>query len=157
MRLSLLGLQLLPLLLLGLASTTVSAETYTAALNGAGDNVTTTATGNFMANCTALACNYTLDVANITNMYQAHLHLGNKTVADGPIVVFLLQPLMPFVSVTGVATITGTFNTSAFTGPYNTSVPFSTLTSAMGSSGIYANVHSKEYPAGVIRGQTAMG
>jgi hypothetical protein len=46
-----------------------------------------------MANCTALACNYTLDVANITNMYQAHLHLGNKTVADGKPFQYESEPI----------------------------------------------------------------
>jgi len=146
----------IPLLTWALAGQIASAANYTATLTGGSDNVTTSATGNFATACTASACNYTLEVSNITNMYQAHLHLGNVSVANGPIIVFLLQPVVPFISVVGSAVVTGSFNSSAFTGPYNSSVPFSTLTNAMGSSEIYANVHSKEHPAGLIRGQTTL-
>jgi len=129
-------------------------ETFVASLEGASDDVNTNTTGTFTTTCTIDTCNYSLEVTSIDDLLQAHLHLGNSSVASGPIVVFLLQVLRPPITIEGTAIISGSFNASNFINNY-TGMPFSTILTNMGRSNIYANVHTVQYPNGLIRGQTS--
>jgi hypothetical protein len=129
-------------------------ESFQASLNGASDNANTETTGTFETTCTIDKCDYSLNVTSIDDLIQAHLHLGNSSVASGPVVVFLLQPISPPLKIQGTGIIAGSFNATDFVNNY-TGLPFSTIITNMGTSNIYVNMHTKEYPNGLIRGQTS--
>jgi hypothetical protein len=106
--------------------------------------MTTSATGQ--ATFTLFSDNsvsYRIDVANIQNVTNAHIHDGGLG-ATGPIVVGFFGGLF---NGTGLLA-EGTFSPSDVTG-----MAFDELITRMGTGPVYVNVHTQHNPGGEIRGQ----
>ena len=117
-------------------------DTFSAALAN-WPNVTTSATGQ--ATFTLFSDNsvsYRIDVANIQNVTNAHIHDGGLG-ATGPIVVGFFGGLF---NGTGLLA-EGTFSPSDVTG-----MAFDELITRMGTGTVYVNVHTQQNPGGEIRG-----
>jgi len=91
-----------------------------------------------------------LTVNRLTNFIEAHIHLGRRGV-NGPIVVFLFGPVDPGITVSQ-GTVQGTLTQASLVGPL-AGRPFSELIMEMNAGNTYVNVHTRQYPAGEIRGQ----
>lgn len=111
---------------------------------------------------------YKVIVANIENVFMAHIHMGPPGVS-GPIVVWLYPGTTPgFTAPLGGGRLNGvivqgSFGASDFVGPL-AGHPLSDLLELMRSGGVYTNVHTNDgdlvvnegpgdFPAGEIRGQ----
>jgi CHRD domain len=111
---------------------------------------------------------YKVVVANIENVFMAHIHMAPAGVS-GPIVVWLYPGTTPGVTaplgggrIDGVI-VQGSFGASDFIGPL-AGHPLSDLLALIRSGGVYTNVHTNDgdlvvnegpgdFPAGEIRGQ----
>ena len=109
---------------------------------------------------------YKLIVANIENVRQSHIHLGDPTVA-GPIVVFLYGPVPAGGGRIDGVIAEGTFTAANLIGPL-LGHPLSDLLSRMRDGTTYANVHTDDgvapantgpgdFPGGEVRGQIVGG
>jgi hypothetical protein len=78
---------------------------------------------------------------------MAHIHAGAKG-SNGPVVAFLFGPADPAV---GALHPTGTITQANLVGPLAGN--WKGFSDAMAKGELYANVHSKANPAGLIRGQ----
>ncbi|KUO50257.1 MAG: hypothetical protein APF76_11130 [Desulfitibacter sp. BRH_c19] len=93
---------------------------------------------------------YRLTVNKLANFTEAHIHLGRRG-ENGPIVAFLFGPVDPGITVTQ-GTVQGTLSQSDLVGPLE-GEPFSELVRQMEAGNTYVNVHTRQHPAGEIRGQ----
>lgn len=117
--------------------------------------VETEATGTFTLSITiggpaGYDVSYKLDVANITDVTAAHIHLG----ATGE-VGEVIYPLYEGPEKTGSFSGTlaeGTFDPSKLTGPMQGKTVADLATAVFGGT-TYVNVHTKANPQGEIRGQ----
>ena len=119
----------------------------------------------FQLNADGTELSYRLNTANITNVFQAHIHLGPAG-ANGPIVVWLYPSAPPPVSIPGRSDgvlATGTITAANLTGPL-AGQPLSALIDAIEAGNTYVNVHTNDFvdptntgpgdfPGGEIRGQ----
>ncbi|MCI0635095.1 MAG: CHRD domain-containing protein [Actinobacteria bacterium] len=97
---------------------------------------------------------FRLLVKNLTDVVQAHIHLGPAGV-NGPVVVFLLHPgEAPPGPFTGLLA-EGSATAADLVGPL-AGHPFSELVDAMLAGNTYVNVHTVAFPAGEIRGQVVI-
>jgi CHRD domain len=130
----------------------------------------TQARGNavYMLSADGTRIEYRLMVANIENVFMAHIHMAPEGVA-GPIVVWLYPSTAPGVTaplgggrIDGVIA-QGSFGASDLVGPL-AGHPLSDLVDLLRSGGVYTNVHTNDgdlvvnegpgdFPAGEIRGQ----
>jgi hypothetical protein len=130
----------------------------------------TQARGNavYKLNDEGTAIQYKLIVANIENVFMAHIHMAAAGTA-GPIVVWLYPSTAVGVQapkgggrIDGVIA-QGTITAANLTGPL-TGHPLSELVTLLGNGGVYTNVHTDDgdlvlnegpgdFPAGEIRGQ----
>jgi hypothetical protein len=110
---------------------------------------------------------YKLNVANIENVFQAHIHLGPRG-ANGPIVVWLYPSTAPAPGPLAGGRIQGriaegTITAANLVGPL-AGMPLSALIDAIESGNTYVNVHTNDgvdptntgpgdFPGGEIRGQ----
>ena len=110
---------------------------------------------------------YKLNVANIENVFQAHIHLGPSG-SNGPIVVWLYPSTDPVAGPLGGGRIQGrisdgTITAAELVGPL-AGQPLSALIAAIEASNTYVNVHTNDgvaptntgpgdFPGGEIRGQ----
>ncbi len=108
---------------------------------------------------------YKLNIANIENVFMAHLHLGPAGTA-GPIVVWLYPsrpPAQPLPGRTQGTLAEGEITAADLTGPL-AGQPFSALLNAIEAGNVYVNVHTNDFvdppntgpgdfPGGEIRGQ----
>jgi len=104
---------------------------------------------------------YTLTYSGLSApVTQAHIHFGKNHVAGG-IIVFLCTNLgnapagTPACPVSG-GTVTGTIIAASVVGPTAQNVTigdFGALEDALTSDTAYANIHTKKFPEGEIRGQ----
>jgi hypothetical protein len=105
---------------------------------------------------------YHLNVANISNVVAAHIHVGPAG-ANGPVVAFLAGPLPPGGGRSNGVLAKGTITAANLVGPL-TGNPLSALISQMNAGNTYVNVHTNDgvapagtgpgdLPAGEIRGQ----
>ncbi|MGG3623798.1 CHRD domain-containing protein [Bacillus gobiensis] len=93
---------------------------------------------------------YQLEVNNLRNFTQAHIHIGERG-ENGPVVVFLFGPVDPGISVTqGV--IEGTITKNDLVGPLS-GKPLSALIKLIRDGRTYVNAHTVQNPDGEIRGQ----
>lgn len=95
---------------------------------------------------------YNVTLVNLEDVILAHFHYGNST-TSGPVVVPLLALSVP-LTINGEAIFQHTFSTANLTGPL-TSKSFAALEEAIDKDLIYCNVHTTQYPEGIIRGQMA--
>jgi hypothetical protein len=121
------------------------------------------ATLELTLNKTAQTLTYTLKYSGLTNVLQSHIHFGKKHVAGGIMVFFCTNlgngpagtPLCPDDSA-GAVTVTGTISPADVVGPTAQNVPagdFNAVVAALASNTAYGNIHTKQFPAGEIRGQ----
>jgi hypothetical protein len=108
---------------------------------------------------------YKLNIANIENVFMAHLHLGPAGTA-GPIVVWLYPsrpPAQPLPGRTQGTLAEGDITAADLIGPL-AGQPLSALLAAIEAGNVYVNVHTNDFvdppntgpgdfPAGEIRGQ----
>ena len=108
---------------------------------------------------------YKLNIANIENVFMAHLHLGPAGTA-GPIVVWLYPsrpPAQPLPGRTQGILAEGEITAADLIGPL-AGQPLSALLAAIEAGTVYVNVHTNDFvdpantgpgdfPAGEIRGQ----
>ena len=130
-----------------------------------------TARGNalFQVNADGTAITYRLIVANIENVFMAHIHQGPAG-SNGPVVVWLYPSTAPAAGPTGGGRIDGviaegTITAANLMGPL-LGQPLSALIADLTSGNAYVNVHTNDgvapantgpgdFPGGEIRGQTA--
>ena len=93
---------------------------------------------------------YKLNVANLTDVTGAHLHVGAAG-ANGDVVVNLLTSPAPAGAANGPLA-EGTITAASLTGPL-AGQPLTALLDAIAKGNIYVNVPTKAHPDGEIRGQ----
>jgi hypothetical protein len=101
---------------------------------------------------------YKLNVANIQNVTQAHIHLAAVGV-NGPIVAWLYPPAPPATLIPGRTDgelASGIITAANLVGPL-AGQPLSALVDAIRSGNAYVNVHTSQFPPGEIRGQLSQG
>ncbi len=108
---------------------------------------------------------YKLNIANIENVFMAHLHLGPAS-GTGPIVVWLYPsqpPAQPLPGRTQGTLAEGDITAANLVGPL-AGQPLSALLAAIAAGNVYVNVHTNDFvdppnsgpgdfPGGEIRGQ----
>jgi hypothetical protein len=97
---------------------------------------------------------YKVNVANIENVTQSHIHLGAPGVAGG-IVVWLYPPAPPLKLIPGRSDGTlgeGTITKASLVGSL-AGKELSDLMNAIKAGNAYVNVHTLQFPPGEIRGQ----
>ncbi len=96
---------------------------------------------------------YNVTVVDIPDLTLAHFHYGNTSTLDGPVVIPLLSLSIP-ITINGEAVISSTYTPANFTATL-AGKTFADLQTAINDGMIYCNVHTKEYPSGIIRGEMA--
>jgi len=96
---------------------------------------------------------YNVTVVDIPDLTLAHFHYGNTSTLDGPVVIPLLSLNIP-ITISGEAVISSTYTPANFTAML-AGKTFADLETAINDGMIYCNVHTKEYPSGIIRGEMA--
>ena len=107
---------------------------------------------------------YMLIVANIENVVQAHIHVGELG-ENGPVVAFLFGLVDPGGGRVDGVLAQGAITANDLIGPL-AGQPLSALIDAMRSGNTYVNVHTNDgvdptntgpgdFPGGEVRGQTA--
>jgi hypothetical protein len=105
---------------------------------------------------------FRLIVANITNVVQAHIHVGPEG-ENGPVVAFLFEPAAPGGGRFSGVLATGTITAADLVGPL-AGQPLSALVEQMVAGNTYVNVHTDDgvpppdtgpgdFPGGEVRGQ----
>jgi hypothetical protein len=161
--------------LLLLCSVPASAQEYFAKLSGfqevgglgAGETGAILSTGQATVKLsldkTAQTLNYTLTYSGLTSVLQSHIHFGKEHVAGGIMVFFCSNlgngpagtPLCPDDTGTTI-TVTGTITAASVVGPTAQNVnaeDFAAVEAALASETAYANIHTKLFPSGEVRGQ----
>jgi hypothetical protein len=103
------------------------------------------------------ALTYRLNVANIENVTQAHIHLGAAG-SNGPVVAWLYPSGPPAQLIPGRSSgtlATGTITAEDLVGPL-AGQPLSALWSSIAAGTAYVNVHTSQHPPGEIRGQMGL-
>jgi hypothetical protein len=112
---------------------------------------------------TAQTLTYTLTYSGLTDVLQSHIHFGKKHVAGGIMVFFCSNlgngpagtPTCPD-DTSGAVTVTGTITAAGVVGPTAQNIlpgDFAGVVAALASNTAYGNIHTKQFPAGEIRGQ----
>jgi hypothetical protein len=112
---------------------------------------------------TAQTLTYTLTYSGLSNVLQSHIHFGKEHVAGGIMVFFCSNlgngpagtPACPD-DTSGEVTVTGTITAAGVVGPTAQNVTvgdFAAVVAALASNTAYVNIHTKQFPAGEIRGQ----
>lgn len=99
---------------------------------------------------------YRLNVANIVDVLQSHIHVGPAG-QNGPVVVFLYPSAPPAVLIPGRTQGTlmaGTFTAADLRGPL-AGQSIADLWAAIEAGNAYVNVHTVANPGGEIRGQVS--
>jgi CHRD domain len=134
---------------------------------GAGETGAILSTGQATLKLTldknAQTLTYTLTYSGLTNVLQSHIHFGKNHVAGGVMVFFCSNlgngpagtPACPD-DTSGAATVTGTITPAGVVGPTAQNITagdFAAVVAALASNTAYGNIHTKQFPAGEIRGQ----
>ena len=112
---------------------------------------------------TAQTLTYTLTYSGLSNVLQSHIHFGKEHVAGGIMVFFCSNlgngpagtPACPD-DTAGEVTVTGTITAAGVVGPAAQNITagdFAGVIAALASNTAYGNIHTKQFPAGEIRGQ----
>ena len=111
------------------------------------------AQANFKRSDDGLSLSYKLNVANIENVTQAHIHMAPAGV-NGPIVAWLYPSAPPAQLIAGRSSGTlgeGTITAASLVGPL-AGQPLAALVNAIDAGTAYVNVHTSQFPPGEIRG-----
>jgi hypothetical protein len=156
-RTALLALSCLPLAVTRLAWADTK-RTFVAQLSGAEEvpEVDTRARGqaNFHLSQDGTALSYTLVVANIENVIQAHIHMAPIGV-NGPVVAWLYPSGPPAMLIEGRfngVLAEGVITATNLVGPL-AGASLEDLIDAIRAGNTYVNVHTVQFPGGEIRGQ----
>jgi hypothetical protein len=112
------------------------------------------AQANFKLSDDGLSLHYRLNVANIENVTQAHIHQVGATSPNGPIVAWLYPSGPPPQPIPGRSSGTlgeGTIGSGSLVGPL-AGQPLSALVNLINSGAAYVNVHTTQLPGGEVRG-----
>jgi CHRD domain len=112
---------------------------------------------------TAQTLTYKLTYSGLSNVLQSHIHFGKEHVAGGIMVFFCTNlgngpagtPTCPD-DASGEVTVTGTVTATGVVGPTAQNITagdFAGVVAALASDTAYGNIHTKQFPAGEIRGQ----
>jgi hypothetical protein len=103
---------------------------------------------------------FKLTYSGLSDVLQSHIHFGKRHVAGGVIVFFCTNlgngPAGTQACPTSAGTVTGMIVGGNVVGPAAQNVPagdFDALVAALDSDTAYGNIHTKNFPAGEIRGQ----
>jgi hypothetical protein len=126
-----------------------------------GDNEVPVPTGsqaqaqaNFKLSDDGTSLSYKLNVGNIENVTQAHIHMAPAG-SNGGIVAWLYPSAPPLQLIPGRSSGTlgeGTITAANLTGPL-AGRPLSELLAALDTGNAYVNVHTTLFPGGEVRGQ----
>jgi hypothetical protein len=108
----------------------------------------------FQLNKEGTALEYKLNVANIENVLQAHIHVGPAD-ANGPVVAWLYPSAPPAQLIPGRVNgrlAEGTITAGNLVGPL-AGQSLDALVAAIEAGNAYVNVHTSQFPPGEIRGQ----
>ena len=108
----------------------------------------------FRVNEDGTAISYKLNVANIENVTQAHIHAA-PTGSNGGIVAWLYPSAPPSQLIEGRTQGTlgeGEITAASLMGTL-AGMPLSDLVTLLQNGGAYVNVHTLQFPGGEIRGQ----
>lgn len=108
----------------------------------------------FQLNNSGDELSFRLNVANIENVTQAHIHRGPAG-ANGPVVVWLYPDGPPIQLIPGRfngTLATGVITSASLVGPM-AGMTLADLVAELESGNAYVNVHTLQYPPGEIRGQ----
>jgi hypothetical protein len=97
---------------------------------------------------------YRLNVANIENVTQAHIHLAPAG-ANGPVVAWLYPAAPPAQVIEGRSNgplATGTITSDDLVGPL-AGAELDDLIEELIAGNAYVNVHTSQFPPGEVRGQ----
>lgn len=157
------------------ASTSAGAQEYFARYSGfqeigglgAGETGAILSTGKAFLKLSidraAQTLTYSLTYSGLTNVTQSHIHFGQEHVAGGVMVFFCTNlgngpsgtPACPD-DTSGEVTVTGTVSAADVVGPTAQNITvgdFAAVVAALASNTVYGNIHTKQFPAGEIRGQ----
>ena len=112
------------------------------------------AQANLKLSADGASLSYKLNVANIENVTQAHIHMAPSG-ANGAIVAWLYPSAPPAQLIPGRSSGTlgeGTLTAASLVGPL-AGRPLSALLDAIASGNAYVNVHTSQFPPGEVRGQ----
>jgi hypothetical protein len=108
----------------------------------------------FQVSSDGMSIHYQLNVANIENVTQAHIHLGAAGV-NGPVVAWLYPSAPPAVLIPGRfqgVLAAGVITEADLVGPL-AGQTLDALIEEMRLGNTYVNVHTSQFPPGEIRGQ----
>jgi hypothetical protein len=111
------------------------------------------AQANFKLSEDGSSLSYRLNVANIENVTQAHIHMAPAG-SNGAIVAWLYPSAPPLQLIPGRSQGTlgeGTITAANLVGPL-AGQPLSALVAAMDTGNAYVNVHTSQLPGGEVRG-----
>jgi len=133
-------------------------QTWTATLAGSNEvppvDTMATGTATFTRAENAMRIDYTVNVQSISDVTEAHLHLG-KPGENGDVVVWLYPEGPPPSTIKGPLNgvlAQGSIDAARLTGPMEGKT-IQDLIDKMDAGEIYVNVHTEAHPDGEIRGQ----
>jgi len=136
-------------------SSTVTATTFSAVLNGAQEVPPVVSTASGTATVTVDAArttiNVTLNTAGVVNATASHIHFGVVGMSGGVLFSLFISPgVFP-------ATLTKTLTSADFTpDAVNGIITFADAVNAILAGNAYINVHTLANPSGEIRGQVTL-
>jgi hypothetical protein len=146
------------LFILALAPVVVASTAMTARLSGAEEvpvnNSLARGTTVFRLSDDGSELHYRLNVANLHDVTQAHIHLAPAG-ANGPVVAWLYPSGPPAQLIPGRTSgtlATGTITSASLVGPL-AGGSVADLMDAIRDGNTYVNVHTSQFPPGEIRGQ----
>lgn len=132
----------------------------------ASGNVLSDGTGTFRATVQGTSLTYTLTFSGLTNVTQSHLHFAEKGV-NGGVFLFLCSnlgngpagtPACPSSAGTvGPRTVSAADIVGGAAGQGLAAGNFAGALRVIRAGDAYANIHTKAFPAGEIRGQVRVG
>jgi len=145
--------------------TTASADSDTAAMTAALSGAEEVPTNDSLARGMAVfklsedgsSIDYSLSVANLHDVLQAHIHVAPPGV-NGPVVVFLYPSAPPAQLIPGRFSgilMTGTITANDLRGPL-AGMTLDVLLAEIRAGNTYVNAHTVQFPGGEIRGQIAV-
>jgi CHRD domain len=149
------------------ASADAGATTFATNLSGFNEvpPILTNGTGTFHLTIHGTSATYTETFSGLTsNATQSHIHFAERGV-NGGVFVFLCTnlgngPAGTAACPAGGGTVTGTITAASIIGVPTQNIPagdFGALGRILRSGDAYVNVHTKNFPAGEIRGQVHFG
>ena len=111
------------------------------------------AQANFKLSNDGSSLSYRLNVANIENVLQAHIHMAPAG-TNGPIVAWLYPSAPPAQLIPGRSSGTlgeGSITAASLVGPL-AGQSLGSLLAAIDAGNAYVNVHTSQFPPGEIRG-----